>query len=101
MSLTGIWNINIATPIGTQSVELELAESNGVVAGIARGNAETTPLLEPRLENNRLTWKQSITRPLRLNLTFDVIIDGDTLSGTSRAGKLPPSKVSGQRAIGE
>ncbi len=99
MSLTGSWNISIATPIGTQSAILELTENEGVVEGIAKGNAETTPLINPVLDGNRLTWKQSITRPMRLNLTFDVTIDGDTLTGTSKAGMLPSSKVTGTRVV--
>ncbi|MGW7492395.1 hypothetical protein [Streptomyces sp. NPDC054786] len=36
------------------------------------------------------------TKPLRLNLSFAVTVDGDTLSGTSRAGRLPASKVTGR-----
>ena len=99
MSLTGIWNINISTPIGTQSVVLELTESDGIVAGIAKRDAESTPLINPVLDGNRLTWKQSITRPMRLNLTFDVTIDGDTLTGTSKAVMLPTSKVTGTRIM--
>ncbi len=99
MSLTGIWNISISTPIGTQSVVLELTENNGVVEGTAKSDAENTPLINPVLDGNQLTWKQSITRPMRLNLTFDVIIDGDTLTGTSKAGILPTSNVTGTRVI--
>lgn len=99
MSLTGSWKINISTPIGTQSAILELSEHEGVVEGIAKGDAETTPLIDPVLKGNQLTWKQSITKPMRLNLTFDVIIDSDTLTGTSRAGMLPSSKVTGTRIV--
>ncbi len=99
MSLTGTWNISISTPIGTQSVVLELTEHDGVIEGVAKGNAETTPLINPVLDGNRLIWKQSITKPMRLNLTFDVTIDGNTLVGTSRAGMLPPSKVTGTRVV--
>jgi len=73
-------------------------ERDGVIEGIARGATETTPLIDPVLVGDRLTWSQEITRPMRLNLTFEVTIDGDTLSGTSKAGRLPPSKVSGKRA---
>ncbi|HEY6284964.1 MAG TPA: hypothetical protein VIX20_04835 [Ktedonobacteraceae bacterium] len=98
MSLTGTWNIRISTPIGAQSAVLELTEHDGVVEGIAKGDAETMPLINPVLNGNRLTWKLSITKPLRLNLTFDVTIDGDTLTGTSKAGILPSSKVTGTRA---
>jgi len=98
-SITGTWNIKIATPIGTQSVVLELAENDGVVEGSAKGDAENTPLITPVLDGNRLTWKQSITKPMRLNLSFDVTIDGDTLVGTSKAGMLPTSKVIGTRVV--
>jgi hypothetical protein len=34
---------------------------------------------------------------MRLNLAFAVTVDGDTLAGTSRAGRLPASKVTGRR----
>ena len=98
MSLTGTWNISISTPIGTQSTVLELTEHGGVVEGIAKGDAETMPLINPVLDGNRLTWKLSITKPLRLNLTFDVTIESDILTGTSKAGILPSSKVTGTRA---
>ncbi len=101
MSITGSWNVKISTPIGTQAVVLKLTEKDGAVEGVAKGDVETTPLITPVLNGNRLTWKQSITKPMRLNLTFDVIIDGDTLSGTSKAGMLPTSKVFGTRATQE
>ncbi len=99
MSITGSWNVSISTPIGTQAVVLELVENDGVVEGTARGTAESTPLIDPILDGNRLTWKQSITKPMRLNLAFDVTIDGDNLIGTSKAGRLPTSKVIGTRVV--
>jgi hypothetical protein len=34
---------------------------------------------------------------MRLNLAFTVTLAGDTLTGTSKAGRLPASKVTGQR----
>jgi len=77
-----------------------LRERDGIIEGIARGAAGSTPLIDPILDGSRLTWSQAITRPMRLNLTFDVTIDGDTLSGTSKAGRLPSSKVSCRRVVG-
>jgi len=97
MSIVGDWNVSIATPIGTQRVVLELSECEGKIEGIARGTAETVPLVDPVLEGNRLTWMQTISKPMRLHLAFDVIFEGDTLTGTSKAGLLPTSKVTGRR----
>lgn len=93
----GTWNLTIKTPIGTQQVELRVWEDDGILAGTATGAQETVPLVDPRFEGDTLTWSQSITRPLRLNLRFDVTIDGDTLAGSSKAGRLPRSKVTGTR----
>jgi hypothetical protein len=97
MPVTGTWNLEIATPLGRQDVVLRLDEDGGVLRGHARSAAEEVPLVDPTLTGNRLTWSQSITRPLRLNLTFVVTVDGDTMVGTSKAGRLPRSKVSGTR----
>jgi hypothetical protein len=37
---------------------------------------------------------------MRLNLDFDVVVDGDHMSGHSRAGRLPRSAVEGVRRRG-
>ena len=97
MTAAGIWQLSIATPLGKLAVQLELTEQEGQITGTARSDAETVPLVHPVLEGNHLTWTQSVTRPMRLHLKFDVLIQGDTLSGTSKAGILPASKVSGTR----
>ncbi len=98
MNITGTWNINVFTPVGIQSVVVELTESNGVVKGTAKGDAESMTLVNPILNGNRLTWKLPMTKPIRLNLMFDVTIDDNTLAGTSKAGMLLTSKVTGTRA---
>jgi hypothetical protein len=38
---------------------------------------------------------------MRLNLTFDVTVTGDELTGRAKAGRLPSSKVSGHRSAPE
>lgn len=99
--VTGNWDLVIATPIGKMAVVLELREVEGRLEGTARGSAEAVPLVDLVREGDSLTWRQGITRPMRLNLDFDVTVDGDALSGTSKAGRLPSSKVTGTRAQAE
>lgn len=97
MSVEGVWNLSISTPIGRMKAVIELHRHDGVLTGTARGADEEVPLYEVCLDGDRLTWKQAVTKPLRLNLAFDVRVDGGTLAGTSRAGRLPSSKVVGER----
>ncbi|MFC8587729.1 hypothetical protein ACFUGD_24740 [Streptomyces sp. NPDC057217] len=97
MSVEGTWNLSVSTPIGTMKAVVELRERDAVLTGVAHGAGEEVPLHDLALDGDRLTWKQSVTKPMRLNLAFDVTVDGDTLRGTSRAGRLPASKVTGER----
>ena len=101
--VAGTWSLTIATPIGRLPVTLVLAHDSGsgVLTGTATGRDETVPIknivavAEP--EGLRLTWQQAIARPMRLNLSFDVLVTGATMTGFSRAGRLPRSTVTGAR----
>jgi hypothetical protein len=97
MSLLGTWDVTIKTPIGSLAVVYEFTEAVGVQSGSATLKAETVALDALTVTGPRVTWRQSITKPMRLNLDFDVVVDGDHLSGHSRAGRLPRSTVSGTR----
>jgi hypothetical protein len=99
MSVEGTWNLVISTPIGKQRAILTLSMKDGVLSGVARdqNHGDEIGLTDLVQDGDRLTWAQSITKPMRLNLTFDVTVDGDHLAGTSKAGRLPSSKVVGHR----
>lgn len=108
MGANGIWDVKIKTPIGSLAVIYRFTESDGVLTGTAEGKGETVALEDIVVTNNagtdqprgrRVTWKQSITKPMRLNLEFDVTVDGDRMSGHSKAGRLPRSAVSGTRRV--
>ncbi|AWZ08815.1 MULTISPECIES: hypothetical protein [unclassified Streptomyces] len=97
MSVEGIWDLSVSTPVGRIAAVVELLREAGALTGTAHGAGEHVPLGDVALDGDRLTWKQAVTTPLSLNLAFAVTVDGDTLTGTSKAGRLPASKVSGRR----
>jgi hypothetical protein len=100
VSVFGDWDVTIKTPIGSLAVSYTFTRADGDVVGTATYKGDTVALQDIWLDGDRATWRQSVTRPMRLNLTFDVTIDGDTLSGHSRAGRLPRSAVTGTRRGG-
>ena len=97
MSVEGFWSLAVKTPLGTRHTVLELYTEEGVLKGISRGEKEQLVLQDLRQEGDRLSWFQSITRPLRMDLVFDVVIDGDDMNGTAKGGPMPAGKVSGRR----
>nr|WP_090339074.1 hypothetical protein [Mycolicibacterium malmesburyense]CRL67193.1 hypothetical protein CPGR_00316 [Mycolicibacterium malmesburyense] len=101
MSVIGDWDVSIKTPVGTLQVVYSFVERDGAVSGTAAGKAETVPLADIAIaedvDGQRVTWRQTATKPMRLKLDFDVHIRGDRMCGHSRAGRLPRSAVSGVR----
>lgn len=99
--ICGDWRLRMKTPIGTIEANYHFEEHDGALSGTANGAGEAVPLTdlvtEDTPDGHRATWRQQITKPLRLNLEYDVTLTGDALTGESRAGRLPRTRVTGQR----
>jgi hypothetical protein len=97
MSIEGDWDVTIKTPIGSLAVAYTFSRTDGGLEGTATYKDETVALRDISVDGDRVTWRQAITKPMRLNLAFDVVVTEDVLSGHSRAGRLPRSTVTGRR----
>lgn len=99
--IVGDWDVTIKTPIGSLAVVYTFSDRGGAVSGSATGKGETVPLDDITVVDDvggqRITWRQSVTKPMRLHLAFDVVVTGDRMAGHSRAGRLPRSNVTGIR----
>jgi hypothetical protein len=93
----GNWDTTIVTPVGKLEVKLYITTSFDVIQGTAKQGDETIRFSNPVCYNNKLTWSLPITKPMRLNLKFEVTVDGDQMNGIAKAGLLPASKLSGRR----
>lgn len=98
MSFTGRWTIEIPTPIGKQEIVLDIVEENGAVRGMATSRDETVPFGDPVVEGDRIRWSQRITKPMKMNVKFDLTRTGDALAGTSKPGILPAIAINGRRS---
>jgi hypothetical protein len=97
-TFAGTWDVTIDTPIGKMAVVFKISEHDGAIEGIASSDAESVAFIDAVADGDRLTWSQAVTTPMKLTLNFDVIVDGDTMTGTSKAGFLPASPVYGSRS---
>jgi hypothetical protein len=59
MSITGIWNLSVAAPVGTQHGVLELIETDGDITGSVKYAGQTLPLINSTLNGTHLTWRLS------------------------------------------
>lgn len=95
----GDWETTIATPVGKMEVKLSISSRNDMIQGTATQGDETIEFMNPVLQDNKLAWSLRITKPMRLNLKFEVVVDGDHMVGIAKAGLLPASKLTGNRVF--
>lgn len=99
--LIGTWDITMRTPIGTMRATMMFSDENGRLVGAAEEGSERIPLRDLRVEvdasGERVRWSQTITKPMRLALEFDVTVEGAQMNGSSQAGRLPRTSVRGVR----
>jgi hypothetical protein len=93
----GVWDITLDTAIGKMAVVFTITDRDGAILGTAVTDKETLDFLDPVTEGDRLTWTQKVTTPMKLTLKFEVVVEGDTMTGTAKAGILPASKLHGTR----
>jgi hypothetical protein len=96
-TFAGTWNVTIHTLIGKMEVVFDITDEDGAIHGTAKSDAETVEFQDAVADGHRLTWSQNVTTPMQLTLKFDVEVEGDTMTGTSKAGAFPASKVKGSR----
>lgn len=101
-SIVGTWDVTLRTPVGSIDVVYTFREVGGDgLVGTAAARDEEVRLHDIAVrhepDGDHVTWRQSVTRPMRLNLDFAVLVAEDVLRGHSRAGRLPRSGVVGTR----
>ncbi len=98
MSVDGTWKITVHTPMGAQASTVELLSDGSTLTGNQSGDEGTTAIYDGSVDGDTATWKVDITRPMKLSVTFTATVDGDSISGTVKAGMFPKSTFAGSRA---
>lgn len=96
-NVVGQWQLDIRTPLGTQTPIVTLEATADGLIGHADDRHGRTALRDITYLDAHLTWSQSVTRAMNLDLSFYLHVEGDVLDGTAKAGRLPKSRVTGRR----
>lgn len=98
MSVDGIWQLIIDSPMGKQETTLNLSNVDGVLTGtmVNEAGGMSTEIFEGRAEAADLQWKAKLSK-MPVTLTFRTTVDEDLMSGTVKAGFLGSFRVSGEK----
>jgi hypothetical protein len=94
----GKWNITINTPLGARSGVLELLVSGKTLTGSLSDAEHHIAISDGKIEGNQLSWQAKISKPMRLSLKFNAIVEEDRISGAARH-MLGSATFSGTRVL--
>jgi hypothetical protein len=84
MTAQGKWMVTIDTPMGEKAGVLDLQVDGVILSGHLSAAQHSAPILDGRVDGNRLTWSATVTQPLRMTVKFSATIDADRIEGKAK-----------------
>jgi len=97
MAVDGKWEIVINSPLGAQKAQLDLKTDGGTLSGSQQAAQGSGPLENGKVDGNTVSWSAKISSPMPMTLDFTGTVDGDTLSGSVKAGSFGSFPFNGTR----
>jgi hypothetical protein len=98
MAIDGTWSADMETPMGTQTISLQLASAGTTLTGKLSGSGGSVDLFDGHVDGSKASWKADITQPMPLTLEFSVTVDGAGMSGSVKLGMFGDAPLTGRRA---
>ena len=96
MNATGSWKVTLSTPMGAQVMQLHIVTRDESFTGRIESPMGDMDIAGSAT-GNALNWVVEVTKPMKLKVTFDVVVEGDAMSGTAKMGFLGKAKLTGER----
>ncbi len=97
MSADGTWKTTINSPMGAQQGTLTVVTSGDTFTGKMDG-AQGSQDVSGKVDGDTLTFSAAITTPMPMTLEFTAKVEGDTMSGSVKAGAFGSFPLTGTRA---
>jgi hypothetical protein len=82
MSVAGIWNLTINSPLGTQTARLDIQDVGGSHQGTLTGKSEPSALEGLKVDENNVSFAANADTPVgKMMLEFSGVVTGDSIAG--------------------
>jgi hypothetical protein len=100
MSVAGSYDCVTKTPMGDQKSVMTVTVDGDSWTGSNVGGQGTLDCKEGKVDGNTITWKMDMVVPMPMTLEGTATVDGDSISGTVKAGAFGAFPLSGTRVAG-
>ncbi len=97
MSVAGTYTVITKTPMGDQSSDMTITVDGDTFTGTNAGAMGSMTLDNGKVDGDKLTWSMNMTVPMPMTLEGEATVDGDTITGSVKAGAFGTFTMSGTR----
>lgn len=97
MSVAGTYDCVTKTPMGDQKSKVTITVDGDTFTGTNVGAMGSMDLENGKVDGNKLTWSMKMTVPMPMTLEGEATVDGDTLTGSVKAGAFGSFPMNGTR----
>ena len=97
MSVAGTYECVTKTPMGDQKSDVTINVDGDTFTGSNVGAMGSMDLEDGKVDGNKLTWSMKMTVPMPMTLEGEATVDGDTLTGSVKAGAFGTFPMNGTR----
>ena len=97
MSVAGTYECITKTPMGDQKSDVTITVDGDTFTGSNVGAMGSMDLEDGKVDGNKLTWSMKMTVPMPMTLEGEATVDGDTLTGSVKAGAFGTFPMNGTR----
>lgn len=98
MSVAGSYNCVTKTPMGEQKSVLTINVDGDSWTGSNAGDQGSLDVTDGKVDGNTITWSMNMTTPMPMKLEGTATVDGDTITGSVKAGMFGSFPLNGTRA---
>ncbi len=99
MSVAGTYECVVKSPLGDQksTIVVNPGEDGTSWTGTNSGPQGSADITDGKVDGNTLTWSMKMTVPMPMTLEGSATVDGDTVTGSVKAGAFGSFPLSGTR----
>ena len=97
MSVDGSYDCVTKSPMGDQKSVFTVKSDGDSFTGSNAGAMGALDVENGKVDGNKLTWTMNMKVPMPMTLEAEATIDGDTLTGTIKAGAFGSMAMTGTR----
>jgi carbon-monoxide dehydrogenase large subunit len=92
----GDWSMVLATPMGPQAMAGHFATQGAALSGYLE-SPEGRQDFTGTVDGGRVKFDLKVDKPMKMTLKYDLVVDGDAITGKVKLGMFGTAKLSGER----